>query len=447
MHTQSDPLRDLYKSLIGRGAMPLDPNDPYYVPILQGTPEKDPILMLWQRLDWSESESVNLLTGFRGNGKSTELRRLKQLLEQKSGAKVFLINMADFLLMTKPLELSDFVLSLMTALGQAVEQDTGLKALTHSYWERLQRFLTSEVQLDKLELDLKELGAPAKLGLKLKNEPDFKLRVQQHLRGHLSRLIEDAQGYVVGLVDALRALPDSPPDLKVVLLVDSVEQIRGVGTEATKVHDSVVDLFSGQAASLAFPKLHLVYTIPPYLLALSQNLGRTLGGHPIVSWPNVHVRGRDGKPDAAGLGIMERIIDKRQAGWRNIIPPDTLRRLAVCTGGDLRDFFRLVRECVVAISTVRLAEPGATLSEEMVTRVEEQLRNELLPIAEDDARWLARIHRSKDAALPTTDALPALARFLDGNLIMNYLNGEPWYDIHPLLVEEIRRFLTDEEPT
>ena len=120
------------------------------VPILQGTPEKDPILMLWRRLDWSESESVSLLTGFRGNGKSTELRRLKRLLEEKSGAKVFLVNMVDFLLMTKPLELSDFVLSLMTALGQAVEQDTGLKALTNSYWERLQRFLDGNLIMNYL---------------------------------------------------------------------------------------------------------------------------------------------------------------------------------------------------------------------------------------------------------------------------------------------------------
>jgi hypothetical protein len=56
------------------------------VPILQATPEKAPILMLWQRLDWSESESVNLLPGFRGNSKSTELRRLKQLLDDDSGA-------------------------------------------------------------------------------------------------------------------------------------------------------------------------------------------------------------------------------------------------------------------------------------------------------------------------------------------------------------------------
>lgn len=35
------------------------------------------------------------------------------------------------------------------------------------------QFLTAEVRLEKFELDLKQVGAPAKLGLKLKNEPDF----------------------------------------------------------------------------------------------------------------------------------------------------------------------------------------------------------------------------------------------------------------------------------
>jgi len=412
------------------------------VPILEGTPEKDPILELWRRLDWSESESVNLLTGFRGNGKSTELRRLKQLPEEKSGAKVFLVDMLDFLLMTKPLEPSDFVLSLMTALGRAVELDTGLRALTHSYWERLQRFLTAEVRLEKFELDLKQIGAPAKPGLKLKNEPDFKQQIQKHLRGHLSRLIADAQSYVVSLVQAIRKEAKNP-DLKVVLLVDSVEQIRGVGTEAEEVHKSVVNLFSGQADKLGFPQLHLVYTVPPYLQALSPNQARALGGQPIFSWPNVHVRDRKGADDEAGLAIMEAIVDQRQADWRDIIPPDILRRLAICTGGDLRDFFRLIRDCVVILSNARIARPEAKLDQEMVKQVEEQLRNELLPIAQDDARWLAEIHNTKDTALETTDKLPDLARFLDGNLIMNYLNGEPWYDIHPLLAEEIKRHTDD----
>jgi hypothetical protein len=437
MPAATDPLKALYQSLNGRGALPLDPSDDYYVPILEATPKKDPILHLWQRLDFAVSESVHLLTGFRGNGKSTELRRLMALLQREANNHVFLVDMAEHLNIARPLELSDFLLSLMAALGEQVEQDTGLKAITHSYMERLQRFLASEVEISAFDLDLSGTGGPKKLGFRLKTEPDFKAKMQQHLRGHVGRLVSDARDYVLKLIGALRSGSDDPDALKVILLVDSVEQVRGDGPDAAAVHESVRNLFSSQAASLEFPQLHIVYTVPPYLPVLSPNLGRTLGGHPIVSWPNVHVRNRDGKEDLVGLSVMERIIQQRFSDWRDIVPPPMLRRLAVCSGGDLRDFFRLVGECVIALRTARLTEPDADLDEDMLRRVEEQLRNELLPIADDDARWLAQIHRSKDAALPTTGELPALARFLDSNLIMNYLNGEPWYDIHPLLVDEI----------
>jgi hypothetical protein len=440
MKPTQDPLRDFYKTLSGRGALPLDPDDPYYVPILQSTPEKDPILKLWQRIDWAESESVDLLTGFRGNGKSTELRRLKKMLEEESGCKVFLVNMLDFVLMTKPLELSDFTLSLMAALAAEAEKQVKLQTLTSSYWERLVQFLTSEVQIGDLQIEAKAPGAAAKLGLRLKTEPTFKERVQQCLRGHLTALVEDARQYVVELVDALR-FEYQNPDMKVVLLVDSVEQLRGVGNEAPQVYESVVGLFSGQAHNLSFPKLHLVYTIPPYLIPLSQNLGRNLGGHPITAWPNVHVRHRDDSPDPAGLAVMEKIIDRRYGAWREIMEPAQLQHLAQAAGGDLRDFFRLVRECLIALRTARLSRPDARLDAEIISQVEEQLRNELLPLADEDACWLAKIHDSKEPSLPATSDLPVLARFLDGNLIMNYLNGQPWYDIHPLLVDETRRRL------
>ncbi|WP_295608122.1 hypothetical protein, partial [uncultured Lamprocystis sp.] len=114
---QPDPLRDLYRALSGAGALRLEPDHPWYVPIHADDPAKDPILRLWQRLDLAESESVHLLTGFRGNGKSTELRRLRKLLHEETRARVFLVDMLNSLLMTKPLEPSDFVLSLMTAFA------------------------------------------------------------------------------------------------------------------------------------------------------------------------------------------------------------------------------------------------------------------------------------------------------------------------------------------
>ncbi len=58
--SDSDPLKMLYKSLTGKGGMPLEPDDDYYVPILEGSPKSDPILALWQRIDLAESESVSI---------------------------------------------------------------------------------------------------------------------------------------------------------------------------------------------------------------------------------------------------------------------------------------------------------------------------------------------------------------------------------------------------
>ena len=59
---------------------PTEPDHPWYVPIHADDPAKDPIPRLWQRFDLAESASVHLLTGFRGNGKSTELRRLRKFV-------------------------------------------------------------------------------------------------------------------------------------------------------------------------------------------------------------------------------------------------------------------------------------------------------------------------------------------------------------------------------
>ncbi len=434
----TDTLRNFYKTLEGKGERPLTPDHPYYVNILGATPEKDPVRRLWQRIHLASSESVSLLTGFRGNGKSTELRRLKQLLEE-SDCTVFLVNMMDYLLMTKPVELSDFILSLMAALSHAVGEvdDLSLQPLTRSYWERLTAFLCTEVEVEKFGLKAKGGVSAVDLGLKLKIEPDFKQHVQQQLRGHLTRLVEDAQKFVDELVREIRT-KSNDPDKKIVFLVDSVEQLRGLGGDAEKVYASVRELFSGQAANLAFPKLHVVYTVPPFLLALSQNLGRNLGGHPVTQWPNIHVRRKiDNGQDADGIGVMKQVISKRYPDWQEIFSPEDLASLAHISGGDLRDFFRLIRECLV--SCMLDSRPEKVVDQEIIQRAVLDLKNDMLPLADEDARWLAKIHTSNREELGSVEELPSLARYLDTNLIMNYLNGEPWYDIHPVLIEEIQK--------
>ena len=436
MTQQLDDLAKFYKSLSNKGALPLNQSDEYYVEILEKSPESDPILSLFQRIELADSESVNLLTGFRGNGKSTQLKRLKDMLEE-NGCQVFLVDMLEYVMMTRPLELSDFILSLMAALAGTVESSSeeNLKPLSQSYWKRFANFLSSNVELEKLNLGI-DLGIKANLGFRLKTDPEFKNQIQQHFKGHLTRLVEDAKVFVTDLVDKIRELSQDQ-DKKVVFLVDSLEQLRGVGEDAPAIYDSVLELFSGQAENLSFPKLHVVYTVPPYLNALAPNLVRNFGENPMVQWPNIHVRNRDNNPDQNGLEVMEHVINKRFKEWQKYFSQEQLQELAENSGGDLRDFFRLVREAVGALRIKLKDNEQAKMDKTIINRATQQLRNELLPLAEDDAKWLAKVHESKQSSLPSKQNLPDLARFLDSNRIMNYLNGQPWYDVHPLLIEEI----------
>ena len=201
------------------------------------------------------------------------------------------------------------------------------------------------------------------------------------------------------------------------------------------MQQSVVELFSGQAANLQLNHVHVVYTVPPYLLALSPNVGRGLSGNAIAVWPNVHVRSRDGADDQGGLAVMQRIVQQRFPNWQRYFTQDQLHYLARETGGDIRDYFRLVRESLVTLSIGKKDQ----IDDEILTRVRGQLKSELTQIAEDDAIWLSQIHEQKDTAMKTVTDLPRLVRFLDANLIMNYLNGEPWYDLHPLIVADVER--------
>ena len=67
-------LKEFYNQLVDR---PLEPTDAFYEPFAESMgSDGDPIDALATRITWSEAASVNLLSGQRGSGKSTELRRL-----------------------------------------------------------------------------------------------------------------------------------------------------------------------------------------------------------------------------------------------------------------------------------------------------------------------------------------------------------------------------------
>lgn len=104
-------------------ATPLDPEDARYVPLYQD-PEMvqfDPVDALARAISWTHGESVQLLSGFRGTGKSTELRRLKHRLES-TGYIVVLCDMEQYLNLSTPIDVTDFLLAVCGGLNEELSR-------------------------------------------------------------------------------------------------------------------------------------------------------------------------------------------------------------------------------------------------------------------------------------------------------------------------------------
>ena len=435
---QPDDLRflgDFFKALTDR---PLEPADPAYVPLYgkEGLlVSDDPMELLARGVEWTPGGGVQLFTGFRGTGKSSELLRLRHLLRER-GFLVVLLDIEDHINVSTPLAISDFLLSLAGAFDEALSSAEllGDSALSRPFWDRAWQFL-KRIRIDETTLSggVKDT-ANAEIKLSLKQDPSFKARLQKHLEGHLTALVQEVHGF---FKEAVTALKDKHGvAIEVVLIVDSLEHMRGSSAESSEhVHRSLEELFAGHADKLRLPGLHVIYTIPPYLKVRYPNLGGLYRPGGLLTLPTIKV-GTFDRPEEKGLAALQQVLSLRGDCQRLFGEDEAiLRSVLRFSGGNFRDLFRFVAELLRRTDTV-------PVSHHIFDAAFSQMQNEFLPIADDDARWLARVGRTKTAALESAQALPHLARFFDTHMILCYRNGHEWYDLHPLIADEVEEQAT-----
>ena len=424
-------LKTFFQNLLDQS---LDPSDKRYVP-LYGDPEladEDPVALLAHAIEWT-SESVQLLSGYRGTGKSTELKRLKAHLEE-SGYLVFLCDVEDYLNLSTPIDVSDFLMVVAGMFGEAA--DEFLQARGHevggSFWERAHDFLKqTKVEAVELSAALGTNGASVGIKANLKSSPAFKQRLQEHMAGLLGDFVSTVREF---LEDRVKLLRQHYPEKEIVLLLDSIEHIRGTLANAEDVHGSVERLFSAHSEKLHLPGMHVIYTVPPYLRIRYPNVDALYepGGLIVLPAFKLYEQGDDRTSIPMSFDAMERVVSRR-GDWRRLLGEERspLDCLIHNSGGHLRDLLHLLRQVLLRARVLPVPE-------RTVDAAVNQVRNTFLPISNVDALWLARIADSHQVALEELAALPSLARFFDTHLVLCYRNGEEWYDIHPLVLEHVR---------
>lgn len=450
-------LKDIYNRLDENKALkPEDANyAELYQPVYSHPGCEDPVELMHQHISFSEVESIQLFSGFRGSGKSTELFRLKKRLEEE-GYVVLYADSLDYVSQSDEIDIGSLLTVIAGALSDSLEEKFGVDSVHESFWRRFTHYLTTTtVEISQISVKaeaanpLPELLGELKGGIdvkaNLKDNPSFRQKVNQVLLKRLGALKEEVDDFVSKSVAAIQGKRGK--GTRVVFLFDSLEQVRGDAYTEEAVTRSFGAVFSKHYPKmLRLPYLHVVYTVPPWLQFSSPNTARTLMVPCVRQWNNDADRTVCDEGFAALHSLAARRFGKggyaRVFGASSDEPHPNARKIIAACGGHFKDLLYMFRQ-------VLLRAKELPVSEDIVGAAISDMRGHLLPIAVEDAHWLKKIGDLRDVALPTAkpEDVQRLTRFLDNHFVLYLKNGSAWYDIHPLIREEVARIVAKNPPS
>ncbi len=422
---------------------PLEPDSKFYEPIYDAYADDPdyiaPIDQVFNRINLSRDvgESLHFFSGFRGSGKTTELKRLKKHLESQ-GFTVLFANALDYVNPGAPLDISDLLITLAGAFSDQIESIIGRDALQSSYWDRLVQFL-KHIKITEASLELKALppydviGASVKA--ELKDSPTFRERIQTGLSTHIAQLNAEARKF---FQDGVQAVKKSTQDKPVVFIFDSLEQLRGTRSNEMEVLQSVESIFRNHLEKLELPYLHVVYTVPPWLKFVLPGVTEVVTIPSVRLWKNTP----DRKPFDDGIERIRSLIRRRldgNQGWIRFFGQNSKAAddLILMSGGHFRDLIRMLRFMISSLKNL-------PVSETLMQRSIGNLRTQYTPINTTDATWLWDIAQTRHADYKAED-VDRLARLLDLHLALFLMNGEAWYDVHPIILDEVKRIAESQQ--
>jgi AAA ATPase domain len=417
----------------------LEPDSKFYEPIYDAYANDPdytaPIDKLFNQIKLTNDAvgSAHFFSGYRGSGKTTELKRLKKKLESE-GFIVLYANALDYINPGAPIDISDLLITLAGAFSDQIEQITKQDPLKESYWQRFFGYITrTKVEIKEIGFDLQ----PASIKAELKESPSFRSKIQAALANHISQINQEVRKFFQDGVQKVKQLNNQKP---VVFIFDSLEQLRGTRSNEIQVQQSVESIFGNHLGLLELPNLHMVYTVPPWLKLVLPGAVEVVLLPSIRLWKKTDTGERPAYPE--GIKRLRNAIQRRLGDnptrdewthWERFFGQDhaIADELIRMSGGHFRDLIRMLRFTITSLKTL-----PATPS--LLQKAISNLRSQYLPINTQDALRLAQIDRSRTIDY-NSDEVDSLSRLLDLHVILYLVNGDDWYDVHPVILDEVKR--------
>lgn len=434
----------------------LSPDDPRAVDIdTFGTDEGRVRGNAWveelvQDISYSDVPRCDLFTGLPGSGKSTLLRRLAKELEEPEdkGSPRFLcvmVNAERWLDPASPVDVPDVLLAVLFEVERAVlklEGDDPERAATDGALSRLWDWLSNtDVTLKQLDAsfaadvsvpEMAKLSTGVKAALELKTNPTLRQKVRAAVQERMYTFLAQVRDYL----KVLHRRAVAKGRAGVVVIVDSLEKLRGIHSNFEAVLESAERIFAQGAPYLRLadptlgaeaPKIHVVYTVPPALV-----LRRAI--HELRFLPMIKLHDRAGRRYEPGYKAARELISRRipDAALNDVFGATSrearCEELITWSGGYPRDIVRLLRECVKQATAV-----DDKLFRRLLANAAEAYRR---TVTVDALEWLVEVSTHRDLRQrDDAEHRQLVDRALSDNLVLRYRNDEDWFDLHPALQE------------
>lgn len=434
---QKDLLKRFYQALY---EVPLlEHRQALYVNRAEGDVSHDPVVRLQDYIDMSPApNSTYLFRGLRGSGKTTELLRLVHELNEGGAVAAYYCDASLYLNLNDPkLSLPDLVMTALAGLSDAVRKRHGNDPIKSSIWERMKKLANSEVALKpKFKASAGVPGAEFEIEATLLENPAFKDKLNAFALAS-SEFYKEADAFAEELAQTIHAKTQCE---KIVLVVDSLERLTAARGQEKLLFGSLKAVYFDFPARLQLPGISVVYSAPPYLCTVLPNVDA--GFAQAFSLSNFMVMQRPTVADTAlrrnapGIAQMVDIVARRFPDWQQVLTLDALEELAWNSGGNARVFCRLARETAF---NARLRDDALPVGKD-APALKQALAEEIEPLkslTKQDWAWLEHVRQDSDCAAQhigdLESDLPGLIRLFDHSLVLNYQNGEEWYQVPPLV--------------
>jgi energy-coupling factor transporter ATP-binding protein EcfA2 len=374
-----------------------------------------------------------IFAGPRGCGKSTLLKAFA--VEMQKDYVVVFFSVADSIEMSDVTHVNILytigvrLLSTASKLKIDIPRDIQASLLR---WMDTTRTTTEETTTKA------EVGIGAEIlgvGLKLQRERAFREELERKYEKRISEL--------VGKLDRLAGLIQSKINKPVLVVIDDLDKLD-LSVVETIYRDNVKALFS--------PAFRIVFTMPVSAIRESYIM-RTLESESValVQFPVTKFFTREDchnpkvEPNARELKLFEDVLQKRFSS--GLLAPGIARKIALLSGGVIRELMRLARECCTECMIELDIDSTLTdlqIDDQILKTATGNLRNNFAREMGSQSLYDIAAQVYMTSKLVEGEGF---TRLLHSLMILEYENGELWYDVHPLVLDLLRREKMIDAPT